>query len=242
MNIQMSKHKDFILSPITHILHEAASASYAIGSGIETYPLSEHIFQSAFLRMTGSQEQKMKCICWELATNDYEYRYYRYTQNTLGECSSYADKKSVYKDLINCIKKYDLSSGEISSLEKSIIRQETVDELKAICSNSNLSTWAQSGFDDFVTNQRDLIKDIHFAVEDRLFENVLQDKYALLYKHRNRCAHNTLSYQENLPTLTELLNVDNRYDNYIIRFALLILLDKIFIVLYKKHLAVLEEH
>lgn len=69
----MNKHKDFILSPIINILQEVASANYGIANGIETYPLSEHVMQSVFLRMTGFQEQKMKSICWELATNDYEY-------------------------------------------------------------------------------------------------------------------------------------------------------------------------
>ncbi len=239
----MSKHKDFILTPITNILHEVVSANYAIGDGMETYPLSEHIFQSAFLRMTGSQEQKMKCICWELATEDYIYRYDRYTKNRLGECSSYDEKKIVYNDLVASIKKYEPTYDVSTALEKRNIRRGTVDELKAIFSKSNLSTWTQDGFLDFITNNGDLIKDNYFAVDEKLLlQNILQDRYELLYKHRNRCAHNTLSYQENLPTLTELLDEDYRYNNYAMRFALLILIDKIFIALYKKYLAVLEDH
>ena len=67
-------------------------ANAGIGNGIETYPLGDYIMQSVFLKMTGFQEQKMKCICWELASNDYEYRYYRFTQNKLGECSNYKEK------------------------------------------------------------------------------------------------------------------------------------------------------
>jgi hypothetical protein len=54
----MPKHTDFILSPITDILREVVSANAGIGNGIETYPLSEYILQSAFLKMTGFQEQK----------------------------------------------------------------------------------------------------------------------------------------------------------------------------------------
>ena len=67
----MNNHTEFILSPITGILKDVVSASTGIGSGIETYPLCDYIMQSVFLKMTGFQEQKMKCICWELATNDY---------------------------------------------------------------------------------------------------------------------------------------------------------------------------
>lgn len=238
----MSKHKDFILSPITHILHEVVSANYAIGNGMETYPLGEHIFQSVFLRMTGSQEQKMKCICWEMATVDYIYRYDRYTLNKLGECSNYKEKKEVYKDLIERIKIYEPGFDVSTALEKRVIRRGTVEELKEIFSNSNLSTWTQNCFLEFVKNHGDLIKDNHFAAGDELFVNVLQDRYELLYKHRNRCAHNTLSYQQNLPTLNELLDENNRYDNYVMRFALLILIDKIFIELYKKYLLILAEH
>ena len=70
----MKNHKNFILSSISDVLNDAVSASAGVNSGIETYPLCDYIMQSVFLKMTGFQEQKMKCICWELATNDYEYR------------------------------------------------------------------------------------------------------------------------------------------------------------------------
>ena len=60
----MSKHDKFILTPMSTILEEAIQASSGIGSGIETYPLCDYIMQSIFLKMTGYQEQKMKCIAW----------------------------------------------------------------------------------------------------------------------------------------------------------------------------------
>ena len=66
--------------------------------------------QSVFLKMAGAQEQKMKCICWELATEDYEYRYKRYNGKwDLGECSNYEAKKIVYQDLIEQINKQEHS-------------------------------------------------------------------------------------------------------------------------------------
>ena len=90
-----SRHTKFILSSLATILKEAVSACSSIGDGIETQPLSEYIFQTTFLKMTGASEQKMKCICWEMATNDYQYRY-QFLKKNYGECSSYDDKNSIY--------------------------------------------------------------------------------------------------------------------------------------------------
>lgn len=236
----MYKHSEFILSPITGILKEVVSANAGIGNGIETYPLSEYILQSVFLKMTGFQEQKMKCICWELASNDYEYRYKRYTLSPLGECSSYQDKMAIYKDLIALIKKHRANFDIATGMDKNNIRTSAIAEITDLCSSSNLSSWAQSSFWDFVDDST-LIPLNQFASVHNLFENVLQEKYTLLYNHRNRCAHNTQSYQENLPTLKTLFNTDHRYDNYFVRFALLNLIDKIFVELYRKYIEVLEE-
>ena len=57
--------------------------------------------------------------------------------------------------------------------------------------------------------------------------------YDKLYAHRNRCAHNLMSYQQNLPSLRTLNNIDYMYENYYIRFALLIIIDIIITELYK---------
>ena len=68
----MSKHRDFILMPIDKILKEAIFATNAVGFTIKAYPLYDYIMQSIFIKMTGFQEQKLKCIVWELATDDYD--------------------------------------------------------------------------------------------------------------------------------------------------------------------------
>lgn len=57
--------------------------------------------------------------------------------------------------------------------------------------------------------------------------------YSNMYLHRNRCAHNLSSYQQNRPSLEILSNIDSVYENYYIRFALLIIIDKIMINLYR---------
>jgi len=231
----MKNHNDFILKPITDILEEAVSASAGIGSGIETYPLCDYIMQSLFLKMTGFQEQKMKCICWELATNDYEYRRVLLAnKEDLGECSSFQAKSSIYKRLVSKV------GGEIlGDNEKRSILNETFSKIKAL-GNTNLSIWAEQNFNWFIKHHKNFIKITHFAKGNIFLESSL--KYDLLYNHRNRCAHNTQSYQQNLPTLNTLVNKDYVYENYFVRFSILILIDKIFIYLYEIYLKMLENN
>lgn len=237
---QMGRHTDFILSPITRILQDVVAANSGIGNGIETYPLSEYIMQSVFLQMTGFQEQKMKCICWELATVDFQYRYDRYTKKPLGECSTYSDKKDVYNDLIKAIKQHKPDFNLDTEINRIELRRRTFGDIRDVLINSSLSIWAERSFLEFVSNGA-FFSHQQFALGNDLLVNVLQAKYQLLYNHRNRCAHNTLSYQENLPTLKTLFNSNIKDDNYFVRFGLLILIDNIFIDLYEKYLEVLEE-
>ncbi|WP_223834126.1 hypothetical protein [Spirosoma profusum] len=236
----MSKHTNFILTPNSEILKEFVSANKGIGNGIETYSLSEYTFQSVFLKLTGAQEQKMKCICWELATDDYEYRYERYTKSRLGECSDYKEKNTIYKDLISAIKKLQHDFDHAAYFDRQAISQQTIAEITNLFAGSNLSTWAELAYLEFTQNNQ-VLPHNQFASAN-LFENVLQERYELLYRHRNRCAHNTLSYQENLPTFKNLYNSDHNYDNYFVRFALLILIDKIVIKLFQKYEALLAEN
>ena len=105
--IQPTNHIQFILRPETAIIKEAFRSLDATNGGIETYPISDYLLHSLFLRLTGAQEQKLKCICCEMACRDYEYRYERYERKPYGECSSYDDKCMVYNDLLNEIKKLD---------------------------------------------------------------------------------------------------------------------------------------
>ena len=73
--MQNNEQGKFILTPIADILQETVNACKGIGQGIETQSLGEYVLQTTFLKMTGAQEQKLKCICWEMATIDYRYRY-----------------------------------------------------------------------------------------------------------------------------------------------------------------------
>lgn len=245
-------HNNFILSPITNIMEDVVSSSLGIGNGIETYPLYDYVMQSVFLKMTGAQEQKMKCILWELATHDYEYRYKRFTQNPLGECSTYKEKQEVYKDLIQQIEKKQGKVELSDVIQKNDILQKTLEFIDNTFLNSNLLIWAQKSFENYKNIFEDISIEYFLPDKTNLFTNKnnlsgnnqgLKEIYEEhLYKHRNRVAHNTLSYQQNLPTLKTLVNEDYKYNNYFTYFALLILIDKIFIDLYKEYLISINEY
>ena len=69
-----------------------------------------------------------------------------------------------------------------------------------------------------------------------LFDTNLIEYYnKIVYKHRNRCAHNLKSYQDNLPTLTNILSETYKYENYFFRFAIIVLIDEIFIRIFNKY-------
>ena len=143
------KHTDFILSPITSLLSETVTACVGVGDGMGTSTIAEHIMQSLFLRMTGFQEQKMKCICWELATYDYEYRYTRFKQSPLGECSNYREKNLVINDIISCSKKIDDSYGILDNMAKTQIIQSVLTDMDDILVDSNLYKWQGRQYEDY---------------------------------------------------------------------------------------------
>ena len=84
-------HTDFILTPLFDIFKDGVNACAPLSKGIENSSLGEYFLQSLFLRLTGAQEQKMKCICWAIASNDYRYRYEYQNVKHYGECSDYSD-------------------------------------------------------------------------------------------------------------------------------------------------------
>lgn len=231
----MSKHTDFILTPINTILDEAVYATARIGTGIETYTLSDYIMQSIFLKMTGFQEQKMKCIAWEMGTNDNEYRRRLLNnEDNLGEYSTYKAKNKIYTKLIELIKGSSTDFSIDNDIDRSSILNNTMQIIRSSFADSVFSTWNQKGF-DYICNSNNVITiDQLLPIDGKnLFQNILINKYDALWKQRNRLAHNTASYQQNLPTLKTLLNEDDESRNYFVWFSILIIIDSIFIELYK---------
>lgn len=255
----MKNEIDFILTPMETILEESAMATATVETGIESFPLCDFVMQTTFLRMTGFQEQKMKCICWELASNDYKYRYDRFKQSPLGEGSSYKDKKIVFDDLLKQIKRFDASFADLTDAEKESIFSESKEAIEQFYQNSGMKGWAQKAYQDY----RHLIENwdkncIVFSKSGKLDEILnhcencarkchaddyttckigkLREVFDKMIEHRNRCAHNTLSYQRNLPSCDTMLHPSYAFENYFLRFIILLFFDKIYILLFKKYL------
>lgn len=245
-NNLMNHHHDFILSPITNILEEAVIASSGIGNGIETHLLCDYMMQSIFLRMTGFQEQKLKCISWELANIDYEYRY-EFTRNPLGECSCYKEKQLLYKNIIKLIKKHKPDFNLQLGIDKIDIVKKSTSSIGEILKDTNLSIWAENNYNTYMEICNE-IKVTHFANDETNLFTESAKGFSLkqiyedyLYTCRNRCAHNTQSYQRNLPTLKKLSDDNYRYENFFLWFAILTLIDGTFIKLYEESLKAIND-
>ena len=229
----MSKHSKFISSGISGVLEKGLQAIQLCGDGMETYPLGEYIMQALFLQMTGFNEQKLKCILWELATDDYEFRY-EFLKTPHGECSSYKDKNDVLKSLLSYIGKLDLTPCVASA----------VTDAESVCTNifehGVMREWFPREyrfFCDFLNNDFNQYVLDDTGKQKRLFkqDTCLSSAFEKLHRHRNRCAHNTLSYQENLPAFNALCADDYKYENWFVRFFILVLIDNLFSNLYQKY-------
>lgn len=249
--IQPSNHISFILKPETAIIKEAVRSLDATNGGIETYPICDYLLHSLFLRLTGAQEQKLKCICWEMACRDYEYRYERYERKPYGECSSYDDKYTVYKDLLNEIKKLD-KTFEITDDIRIEILNDWKTSIQCVLENSLLAQNFKRSYDEYKLFTVNIDKD-WIMKDTQLFQNksniraeklsatcglsLLEMFKEYVYKERNRCAHNTRSYQHNLPSIREMMSKEYKLQNYFLYMSIIILLDKIYIKLFKIYLS-----
>ena len=242
-NMYISQHSEFILTPLIKILIDGISACHAIGDGMDSYPMGEYLMQSLFLKMTGAQEQKMKCICWDLATTDYEYRYEFLNKKSYGECSDYKSKNGIYNDLIAAIEHKD-SSFSISTLIDAVLLNRTISKINEVFSKSSLSIWQNREYVFYQLHKVNIFSSTQIGKPKQngakaysLFQAALKDWFEeLVYKHRNRCAHNTLSYQVNKPDLNTLADAEYEYHSYFFRFSILVLMDEIFMVLFRKYL------
>jgi hypothetical protein len=221
--------------------------------------------QSLFLKMTGFQEQKMKCITWELATDDLEYRYERYTKNKLGECSTIQEKNTVLNDLACALNKKCPNNFELSDDKLKDIVNSTKNDLKKFYDTSNLSSWLNKQYLEFETllsncsdvcllyrNKQNLYAEL-FRHCDNCAQKAkairgsickiskLSEAYNAMIHQRNRYAHNTSSFQKNLPSLDTLNSEKYVLENFFVRFFLLIVIDKIFIELFNRYLDINKE-
>lgn len=300
-------HGDFILSPLFDILIRGVTASHSLTAGIETYPLSEYFFQSLFLQMTGAQEQKLKCILWELASNDYQFRYEFLHAKSYGECSEYKAKSDVFNDLVNAIKSFEPTftvdrlwddvplepnveatertrweakikdsyrkqaddiikhkekkespmsevwkqairdnyavkllpetdfANHLSSLRKEKRIHEIIHSIIGLFDYSKVKSWAEQDFIHYKSKAKYYFDSKRLAQKQLLDSELINYHRESVYKHRNACAHNTTSYQKNLPTLNALCINDYKQRNYFFRLTLLILIDEVFVRTYQSY-------
>lgn len=306
-------HTDFILTPIRTILEQGINAAQSLPYGIDSFPISEYHLQSLFLRMCGASEQKMKCILWQMATDDYQYRYKYLNYQGLGELSTFVSKNTVFQDLISLIvklcpnfnpqsiwddyeyapdtieqernnwmnrvkanrqKKIDsilkklsdsgnpISSQDATKMKNGIMGSpfnmddfnnhlvaskcmsrisQILEEMYQLFVNTNFELWRNGDLQKYHAKCQKLIRGCDVVVKNKetfnLFGGNMVDLYdRLVYQHRNRIAHNTVSYQQNLPAL-ETLSGKNYYQyNYFFRFAIILVTDEVFLRLYRAFL------
>ena len=254
----ISQHQKFIHSSVAELLLESASLMSTISEGIMLLKTLDYIMQTVFMKMTGYLEQKLKCICWEIASESFEYRYAVYQKERITGFSTYKDKKAVLNDLLKEIKKVareykiaeDKKGGVITETKKILsefIRSadlqkvfpaqiEKMNEFLAALGPTHLLPNSSSGDLKTIEIFSGQIKNAEKVVDrDRPKDKInLQLAYEeLVYRHRNRCAHNTLCYQRNNPPIELISRSDYCYYNYFVRFAILLLMDKIFVCVYR---------
>lgn len=249
---QHRNHIPFILRPESEIAKEAIWSLNATNGGIEIYPISGYLLHSLFLKLTGAQEQKLKCICWEMACRDFEYRYERFERNRYSECSDYKDKNMVYNDLIDAIKKQD-QTFVISDAIKDDILQTWRTSTQTLFDKSQLGNNFRKQYNEYKTFEASVNR--NWIMDGKqLFKNgdniAAAEKTATcgkalfelfnnyVYKERNRCAHNTRSYQHNLPSLNAMMADDYKLQNYFLFMSIMLLLDTIYIKLFKIYLQI----
>lgn len=230
-------HTDFIISDIFDVVDDAIMSTSSIGQNIAHYSLCEYLFQSVFLRLTGYQEQKLKCILWEIASDDLDFRY-KYLSGSVkvNECSQLSDKNIVYNILKKTLE--DKNHPFLFPDETEINRQisEIKDNLISKFETSVFRKWLPreySRFIEFSSNIR-YKRDGYFTLKS-IFggDNYLNEAFDKLYRHRNRCAHNLLSYQSNVPKLLDFTKDVDGSDNYFTRILLLCMIDNVFTRMFK---------
>lgn len=231
----MSLRTDFIVTPIEEVFCQGIAVANGLkSSGIEAYPVLDYILSSLFLRMTGFSEQKLRSIHWMIATQDLDIRYemIKGDQAKYGEYSALDKKKDFYKFMIEEYQK--LKGKPISWADAD--KESIVDYTKNIFESTLQDSVFQLSYSTDVNNAIEFVKT--WTKDDILCKGLLgqkiSDLYPSLYKCRNRSAHNTLSYQRDFLSLPELMSSQTTRSNYFVHFAILILLDTIFVKTYTK--------
>ena len=133
-------------------------------------------------------------------------------------------------------------SFEPSTLIDAAFLNKIQDDIEQLYSTSNLCIWQNREYLFFKSKFRTVlnIRQLNYPIGSfkpyNLFQSALSKRYEeLAYRHRKRCAHNTLSCQVNKPDFSVLASTDFSYHSYFFRFALIVLIDEIFMALFRKY-------
>mgnify|MGYP000866938589 FL=1 len=218
------KHKEFILTNLTDLIEQTLRPMDLYKGQVCNYIMKEYVLQTLFMKLTGCMEQKAKCILWDIATHDFEYRREFLRENPKqGEYSSYDSKNFVYGALVE--------HGEmIDDKRKEELRTQLEDFKKKILEESILKVWLPRELRNLKI--KELFATKRWAGSSLLESPLNDDIYKKLYDHRNRCAHNVLSYQGNVMNPQKIKEVGDA--SYATWFTLLVLMDMIYMELYKR--------
>ena len=150
-------HDDFILTPISKVLEDVYNATDCIEVSIETYPLCDYIMQSLFLKMTGFQEQKMKCICWELASVDFDFRRETYENWPYSTCSEYKHKNQIYGKMFALLASR-IPNFEFTSDQRNNIIKDTKDTIEGFYNASKIKSWLERSNHDYAIAIDDVLE------------------------------------------------------------------------------------
>lgn len=231
----MSLRTDFIITPIGEIFCQGIAVANGLKlSGIEAYPALDYILSSLFLRMTGFSEQKLRSIHWMIATQDLDIRYemIKGDQAKYGEYSVWDKKKEFYKFMTDEYQKIKGKPISWTDIEKENIVDYTKNNFESALQDSVFHLSFCSDVNNAISFVKTWTKDD--VLSRGLLDQKISDLYPSLYKCRNRSAHNTLSYQRDFLSFQEFKSPQNPQSNYFVYFAILILLDAIFIKTYSK--------
>lgn len=217
------KHKEFILTPLSSLIEQTLQPLDLYKGQICNYIMKEYVLQTLFMKLTGCMEQKAKCILWDIATHDFEYRrVFLHDNSSQGEYSEYKSKNYVYKTLVN-------HGGTIDNQRKGDLLTQLEYFKDNILEESILKVWLPRELRDLKI--KDLFGKQRWAGRNLLETPLDNEIYKKLYTHRNRCAHNVLSYQGNAMNPQKIKEVGDA--SYATWFTLLVLIDMIYMELYE---------
>ena len=250
----MSKYSKFILTPITTILDEAISIVSAIEWNMKSFSLAEYVLHSLFLKMTGAQEQKFKCLIWEIGTENLEFRNKQIYDKKweYGECSKLDVKNQIITELYMCVKdnQWNKEQNIITENDRAEIYNNAKQAVISLYEKALKYSVFQKEYNDFINTWGNTLPiDTYLLEEDfklipvKKKDNISKSKsrdlvsfvdvYKNLYDYRNFCAHNFKIFQTNCYSFDKMRKKENITNNYFFYFALLIVIDSFVMFLYQ---------